>query len=149
MEKHEMNTMKLKKNSWHYKLVKNFSDVRPEAITDFCSYFREVVWSLFGATFLTAIGICVFYVSVVAPLMYLTVGLQHGWFQMPYEVITGLSIDLVALFVVIIGETIHRRRVKENAYYDIHGHFPKRSQGFFSLAWAKFKDKTCHKIEFN
>ena len=144
-----MNTMKLKKNSWHYKLVKNFSDVRPEAITDFCTYFREVVWSLFGATILTVIGIVVFYICAVAPLTYLTVGLQYGWFQMPYEVITGLSIDLVALFVVIIGETIHRSRVKRYAYFDIHGRFPEKSQGFISLAWAKFKDKTCHKIEFN
>lgn len=150
-----MNTMKLKKDSWHYKLIKNIGGHSPEFYTDLCSYFWAVIFTLMWATVLTIIAVSVFYVAVIAPLMYLAVCLQYGWFKVPDEVALGLGIDLALIIVAIASITAHyiyeyreKQRTKDYEYYDIHGRFPEKTQGFLSLAWAKFKHKTCHRIEF-
>ena len=151
-----MNAIKLKKNSWHYKLIKKFGHHKPELYTDFCSYFWAVIFSSIWTTVLITIAVSIFYVSVIAPLMYLVVCLQYGWFQIPQEVALGIGIDLALMIIIIasitgyyINEYKHKQLEKDNEYFNIHGHFPERTQWFLSLAWKKFKDKTCHKIEFN
>lgn len=147
--------IKLKKNSWHYKLIKIIGGHNPEFYTDFCSYFWAVIFTSVYAIVLTIIAVSVFYVAVIAPLMYLAVCLQYGWFSIPLEVAIGLGIDagLTVIAIVTIGgnyiyERREKQRIKDYENFVMHGHLPEKTQGFLSLAWKKFKDKTCHKIEF-
>jgi hypothetical protein len=108
--------MKLKKNSWHYKLNdmvwEDFSYYRPN---DFCSYFWCTVAGICKLTVLLTLS---FIGGVIAVI---------GW-----ELVLGMVAIVIAFLVFM-----YLREKYENS-----------EPGFVGLSWRKFRDKTCHKIEW-
>lgn len=119
--------MKLKKDSWHYKFnmwYHNSWNIK----NDFCGYFWQTIASILITLFIATVSIASIFTII------------SFW---------KLSIPFL-LFVTIISYIVdkydkYRRRKKDEEYFNSKVEKPV---GFFKAAWIKFKDKTCHKIEW-
>ena len=150
-----MNTLKFNKNSWHYQLVRAVKD-EWHISDNFCGYFWDVIIS--GSILLlmlAMITMCLF-VLVVAPLLYLAVGLQYQFFEPPPEVAVGLVLDvgllLIYVWFLVSDWLADRRELKRQKFYDeyVKNNYKKveKKPSFVITAWRTFKDKTCFRIEF-
>jgi hypothetical protein len=131
----------LDSNSWHFKLA-NYGEVRiwDDEPTDICEYTRAV---LKGATSLVALGLFFTFVAVwsgaslynIFELLFLGSEKVYPW--------TGFFIGLciATLIAVVYGAF---KAWRENRRMDV----PEPEPGFVKLAYRKFKDKTCARIEF-
>jgi hypothetical protein len=123
---------------------------------NFCGYFWNVVFSGLIVLYFTAmVAICLF-VLVVAPLLYLVVGLQYQFFEPPKEVAVGLVFDIGLLLVCVVflfsdwlAERKQRKRDRDYEEF-VTNNYKKveKKPSFIATAWRTFKDKTCFRIEF-
>ncbi len=150
-----MNTLKFNKKSWHYQLVRAVKD-EWHISDNFCGYFWDVIIS--GSILLlmlAMITMCLF-ILVVAPLLYLAVGLQYQFFELPKEVAVGLVFDvgllLIYVWFLVSDWLADRRELKRQKFYDeyVKNNYKKveKKPSFVITAWRTFKDKTCFRIEF-
>ena len=150
-----MNTLKFNKNSWHYQLVRVVKD-EWHISDNFCGYFWDVIIS--GSILLlmlAMITMCLF-ILVVAPLLYLAVGLQYQFFEPSKEVAVGLVLDvgllLIYVWFLVSDWLADRRELKRQKFYDeyVKNNYKKveKKPSFVITAWRTFKDKTCFRIEF-
>lgn len=135
-----MKTFELKRDSWHYKAADFGSSFGVPRETDICRYFwlvlRGVLLFTFAATVLVGIG-GVLGFSIANGLM----SLFFGWELLPISVI-GLSI--ISGFFAVIGYVVCYRYFKDKIR-SIENK-PVEESGFVTLAYRKFKDKTCARI---
>lgn len=114
--------MKLKSNSWHVKLNDLMSpdySFSANNYKDFCSYFWKTIWSSIKAVFL---------ILAVAFLLFVSVS---AW-----KVTLGVVGFFIAL-ILVCGAYIHSTKYLE-----------KTEVGFIRASFRKFKDKTCHKLDW-
>lgn len=135
-----MKEFDLKKDSWHYKTAQ-FGETRVCDETDICEYVRAVIKGGALFLFLASVG-----AGIAGSLLY-ALGNLFGFLFLDYEltkfstgvlVVTGtvLGVALVALASVAI-------KVKMNEWSET---VEQKEPGFLRLAYTKFKDKTCFKI---
>jgi hypothetical protein len=104
---------------------------------------------------LAMITMCLF-ILVVAPLLYLAVGLQYQFFEPSKEVAVGLVLDvgllLIYVWFLVSDWLADRRELKRQKFYDeyVKNNYKKveKKPSFVITAWCTFKDKTCFRIEF-
>ena len=150
-----MNTLKFNKNSWHYQLVRAVKD-EWHISDNFCGYFWDVIISGSILLLMLAMTAMCLFILVVAPLLYLAVGLQYQFFELPKEVAVGLVLDagiLVGCIICLISDWLaDRRELKRQKFYDeyVKNNYKKveKKPSFVITAWRTFKDKTCFRIEF-
>lgn len=125
--------------SWHYYLA-NFADKRVYDETDICTYTRAIMKGTFWFSL-----VCVFFLTIA--------GLVLGTFYNIYDMVFNggplqLQTVLVGMFVAfctsvfglhVLKEWYDNRPVKER---------PPREPTFVGLAYNKFKNKTCFRINF-
>lgn len=148
----------LKTKSWHYWLAKKFGNMYRWQADDMtiCEYIRYVLKGLWSLTMLTIV------VTVLSTL-YLYGGYDCGMYLYNHFVIDDseyriaeISLFFILINIVIIlffiGYGIHK--LKEKTEMVIGNYYQNRSashvnnDSFVYLAWKKFKDKTCFKIDF-
>lgn len=117
--------MKLKKNSWHYKLNESFDDYGGDFDVDFCSYFWKTVQRLFLITILI-----ISFLSFIGLLLY-------KWY-----------ISIPAILIILLSSFIGKKVGTYAKHNKIQEHLSNRSVGFFKASWIKFKNKTCHRIHW-
>ncbi len=150
-----MNTLKFNKNSWHYQLVRAVKD-EWHISDNFCGYFWDVIISGSILLLMLAMTAMCLFVLVVAPLLYLAVGLQYQFFEPPKEVAVGLVFDvgllLIYVWFLVSDWLADRRELKRQKFYDeyVKNNYKKveKKPSFVITAWRTFKDKTCFRIEF-
>jgi hypothetical protein len=135
-----MKAYNLSKESWHFRLA-NFGARRiyPEDGSDICEYIRAMV----GGTFLLALSIAgaILGASWVGFSVYNLYEIAIGAGVL--EIYTALLLFLLgalALFisVAVVVDWFHNRPDK-----------PEVEPGFAKLAYRKFKNKTCFRLDFN
>jgi hypothetical protein len=145
-----MLTFDLKKDSWHMWLA-NFGNVRigsymKETGTDICTYTRAV---LIGTAMLAFVSLAVFGFSVW--IMLGLYGIFEYFFagvELPIESATLIGVVLsLTILVSWITTTVKIKEYIQNKRDKAYGK-PPTSPGFLTLAYRKFKDKTCFKINF-
>ena len=97
--------MKLKRNSWHYRLAERGSvDIGHWAAqTTLCDYLSAMFW---GALLTLAVSFMAFMASYLALdfAMWLTVSLKHGWFEIPMGAfLFAMFVSAGAFLAVAIG----------------------------------------------
>lgn len=145
MKQHTLN-----KDSWHFRLA-NFGDRRVWADDeiDICYYIRKVFG---GATAFLALVIFAIIFVVIFGYGYITGAIwlyeciSTGVWVAPNPV-AGLTLGATVVLGLALGWVImldHINRVRLNARHD--GKITEPS--FVSLAYSKFKSKTCFRINF-
>ena len=116
---------KMKTNSWHHKL-NTFADeyFYRHDYRDFCSYFWITMASLFKIATLSMIAFLVSYIF--------SCFIIFQW----KAVLTCVA--FFAICILIFGYA--NQHTKKQPKY--------KEPGFIKLSYRKFRDKTCHKIEW-
>lgn len=142
-----MKTFELSKDSWHYRIVTVYTSCNEWEINrgyvDFCAYLRYLFFGMFWILTIIAIVSLLSFGFVLVPLIYFVSMFELGAHLPPLEISAILSVDftvaLMTMFAVIQSSenpiTLKRFRLD-----------PNREPGFWTLAYRKFKDKTCFKI---
>ncbi len=128
-----MKTYTLKRNSWHYWLA-DFAD-KVDTDTDICTYIRKVFQGVFALLILI--------VACTAVAAFIGTGV---WNILNVLFFTASLNPAGIIFIsVFLGAVL----VGLNEYYKnkrTHGSVEHKEPGFVSLAYRKFKDKTCFRI---
>ena len=135
-----MESLKIKKDSWHYKLAK-FGDSHgyiPYS-SDICSYTKHVIWGLLLG-FMAFVAILAFIYCIGDALAFLAVISVYGiWFEpgWPAQVILILiiTVGLFSLFFVIYP-------IVDNIVNS-----DSNTDKFVPSAYRSFKNKFCIKVE--
>ena len=143
-----MMTFNINQDSWHFRL-QNFGAGEKywgRYDTDICTYTRRVLWGLFRMTLLVA-GIATILYSFSDFLYWIymiIVGPYVGPGMGAFFIVMSLGVILVlcAMAGSVKGYEKLRdiqREKRKNA--------PPREPSFITLAYRKFKDKTCFKLK--
>lgn len=135
--------MKIQQNSWHFKLAKFSGLYMYKGMkTNFCSYFWSVV-----------LGVCklIAYAVGIVVALFLLIGSYYELFMWYFH---GKNMSDGAIMVVIISAgcaislAVAWALVKYLDYrYEHKSEVIEKEPGFMSLAYQKFKHKTCVKVE--
>lgn len=148
-------TFTLNPNSWHF-WVANFTTRRVwiEDGSDICSYTRAFLTGL-GWLALASFGVALGIAFVVVGLWNTVDFLFYG---APLYPTTAMLWALVAVFGVVasgVAYTDYRERKIQEEIEREREEFlrtgikpPEKQPGFIRLAFRKFKDKTCFRLEF-
>lgn len=135
----------LKKDSWHF-WVANFMTkrIRPEwnEGNDICSYtrafFAGLFWLAMAAVFGVG-GVCWVGASLWSIFSYLFLNnTELGFYAQLFLFVVGTLISFIAIIAA---------HVKIREYRDEHP-AKEKPPGFVKLAYRKFKDKTCFRLNF-
>lgn len=136
----------IKRNSWHYKLA-NFGSDRVWAgeKIDFCKYFRCVISGLFvfSITALVLLTAGVWFIDTIVELFkFFMYGTKISEMAIAMLIVLGaVSIGMLfAVFKIKLEDYLYYKRKSTKRYVETE-------PGFFTLAYRKFKDKTCHLLE--
>jgi hypothetical protein len=149
-----MMKQEIKHNSWHMWLanvgVDNYGKLRPGETIDICQYIRLVLFGLIKA--IGATLIIILFVSWVS----FSIGNLIGWLFMDYAiepiaVIVWITFGVLGAITTMSHLIITYDRYQNKRYwakiYKEGGVLPEVKPSFLSLAYRKFKDKTCFKLE--
>jgi len=142
--------------SWHFKLA-NFGTRRIREWrddNDFCSYVRAVFWGFFWFTLAVTGALAI--IGMTGNMVYeliTRVGTElllsdlAKFTLLTYVAITGIGLMLFSMFLLFEKVIPALRTAYVKACY---GSYEKRNgpPSFFTLAYRKFKEKTCFKIKF-
>lgn len=153
MKQHTLNA-----NAWHFRLAnygrKRISDYEVKYGTDFCAYMRAVLQGAgkallvytFSAVIIAWVGYAVYDVAL------LIMNPQHEVF--PTTVFIGFMLAVLAIMLCggLAAEGFRhiRERIRLHAIVRAQkdGKRYQPEPGFLTLAYRKFKDKTCFRIKF-
>jgi hypothetical protein len=139
--------MKIKRKSWHYFLV-NFGNQRVYAgqKTDFCTYFWYVVFGLFHLIGLV-LGIIIFTLLIAGSFYDYYNWLMHNIpmhdVSIAVVIITFIIIASIAIGYCVFKYTDWKDSLKKSDDFEV----VVKEPGFFTLAYRKWKEKTCILVE--
>jgi hypothetical protein len=143
-----MKTIKINRNSWHYHIIKTYTDRRPEWIGSICQYNRNVllgILNIFYIIFFTSLTLVILLSPIFYGILYLIYGMPPGELEGTFVVfgVTG--------YVMIIGFYIAHLLTerKENKLYEMKENGIEIKDSYIGAAWKSFKDKVCVKIEIS
>lgn len=151
-----MKTSLLSKDSWHWHLAHTYGNAKMWDVWDgekyvdiyegnFCKYFWQVVggalWAMVITAILAILGWC-----IVDFFLWSAVWLMYHRIDTPMGAALFIGMLGILVFLCVVGGVAHRAtalrtKMRQKSNYKIH------EPGFFTLAYRKFKDKTCFKIE--
>jgi hypothetical protein len=135
-----MQTITLNKNSWHYRLATKYQDNKYPS-ENFCEYFWAVVKGFFAAVLIYVV-ISILIGGVLDFLIWSFVCLNYGY-------ITPNPFSLVIVFALSwLGIIFLAAYFKDKKQERLRLSEVPVKISFFTLAYGKFKEKTCVKIEF-
>lgn len=150
-----MMEFELDTKSWHFKLA-NFGTRRIREWrddNDFCSYVRAVFWGFFwltlavtGATLLIGLTGNMVYELIVTFGTDLPLGDFAKFMLLTYIAITGIALMLFTTFLLCEKVIPAAGSAYRHVMYGRRK--PDTPPSFFTLAYRKFKEKTCFKIKF-
>lgn len=150
-----MESITLKKNSWHYWLVKHLTQwERLDDQNDFCKYCRYVFGSMILATMLAIIAAAtgILVLAALANDLYLLYsGVFTGHFHALklwgvsdfFSFSSGLTAILLGAFLLFFGIF-----VLYDKYEEYKASNPEPSNSFISNAYRSIKNKICFKVTF-
>lgn len=154
-----MKTETVNVNSWHYRLATTYGPVSKYLLArgegDFCSYLRGVFLGMLFVYLITVLGALMTAGLVGMPLIWLAASvLELGWHLPSAEVAIFLAADVVIAIMVFFGwfhlsgnyaKTVKAVRIAlgKNSEKTV----VEKEPGFIRLAYRKFKEKTCFRLQ--
>lgn len=144
----------ISENSWHFWVV-NFGERRIRASwgdTDICEYTRCFLQGLMCLV-AAAMGISMVVAFVVASIINGIAWMFFGYMLAPWTftfiLILG-SLGFVAILYEIAQFNVRRKEALRQKRYELmeKGEYTPPPPGFLTLAYRKFKDKTCVRLTF-
>lgn len=136
----------LKEKSWHMWLA-NFGGTRIGSYerrcgTDICSYIRAVFWGSMALLALTMA--CLAFATMIGATLYNYYSIIFNGFEEVWGVTVLVTLVLFCLAFITLGVYLQEK------YKEWRWKNPVKSKppGFTKLAYRKFKDKTCFKVNF-
>ena len=140
-----MKTIKINKNSWHYRLIDKYTTEPVWHIDNFCEYFWGVARGIFSVFLIIGCGSIISWIMVGEPIMYAITGFDPVFLDGNDGLQIGLMIWGIILFVFSISFTT----LKYQEYKDAHSKkYVDEPDSFIYTAYKSFKDKVCFKIEY-
>lgn len=151
-----MKTALLSQKSWHWRLAYSYGSAKITEVWDgekyvdmyegnFCKYFWQVVGGAIWALVITVIcGLLSW--CLVDFFLWIAVGVFYHFIDAPFGAFFFTAMLSIIAFLSAIGGVGHiffKIREQRRGKVTIQADKP----GFFRLAYRKFKDKTCFKIE--
>ena len=148
-----MKLLKFKRTSIHYQLALLWCDDYPNNISNnICGYSWQVLLGAIEAIGLILLAAVFLSLTIVLPSVYLVVYLETGiGFNPPSEVIAGLTLDTLIIFIALCGIVSHYYTEYKQSRHNRQklGNQPTiKNDSFIVEIYQKFKNKTCAKIEF-
>ena len=154
-----MKTETVNVNSWHYRLATTYGLVSTYWLArgegDFCSYLRGVFLGMLFVFLITVLGTILTAGLVGMPLIWLAASvLELGWHFPPAEVGVFLLFDGVIAIMAFFGwfhlsgnyaKTVKAVKIALGA--NSEKTVVEKEPGFVSLAYRKFKEKTCFRLQ--
>lgn len=143
----------LKRDSWHFRLANFASEDGNRRVyrdSDICSYTRALMlgafWLVVALWFALLAGI---WVGTTIYNLY-TFAVYGAALTPPAIVLIGLVLILGLSIACFVVNEKHKERKYERQMEILRngGSIPEPKPGFLRLAYRKFKDKTCFKLEF-
>jgi hypothetical protein len=144
----------ISEKSWHYWIV-NFGErrIRPSwGDTDICEYTRCFLQGLMvflaAATAITAIATFVI-ASIINGIAWMFFGYMiEPWTQV--FILTIVSLGFLCCMYYMSLFLKHRKQVKRDRLHELmeKGEYTPPPPSFLTLAYRKFKDKTCVRLTF-
>ena len=142
--------MKINKKSWHYHLVKTYTDGNPSWIGSICEYNRRVLLGIF--TILTATtGLAILFMIMLSPIFYGILYLVYGGAGITLGSNEGAMVFAGICFyiLVIIFYFCHcYYEWKESRIEEYLNGERIHKESYIGAAWRAFKDKVCVSLEF-
>jgi hypothetical protein len=134
-----MKTLKLNKNSWHYKFA-SFYDKDVKYGTDICSYTRTLFFGFLLYSFLFSVA------GFIAGCLLYTIGSWIAYlFGYPLNDIVPAFTIVYGLAFIMIGVCVYLSQLEQRSW--VRDEKPKEP-GFIKLAYRSWKEKFCVKIDF-
>ena len=137
-----MKEFTLKRDSWHYKLV-TFGDKESETKLKYEVDMCEYVWMVIRSFALWA------FFAIVAVL--LAFGVIHSLYDLVQYIFFGkefIEKGTVIFLTFVVGFLVFASIIVFLAWRETLRSDPDYKPGFAILAYRKFKDKTCSRINF-
>lgn len=154
-----MKTETVNVNSWHYRLATTYGPVSEYWLArgagDFCSYLRGVFLGMMLVFLITILGSILTVALIGMPLIWLVASvLELGWHFPPAEVGIFILFDICIAIMAFFGwfhlsgnyaKTV--KAVKIALGTNSEKTVVKKEPGFIRLAYSKFKEKTCFRLQ--
>lgn len=143
-----MNTFKINTNSWHYKF-QDTMETYPNTRTDFCSYWRGLVWAFFKVVFaIVAVTAFLVGVGVVSHVIgYLLLALiYHDFLETTAGFVVSMLIGIVVTAIIAAIPFVwdhYKKRWKETKNIAVQS-----QPSILKTKYRAWKDKVCYKVEF-
>jgi membrane protein YdbS with pleckstrin-like domain len=136
----EMKPFTINRNSWHYKLNKNFFNDHEHWMqsawepshNNFCSYWRATVFRMIFASFLVSLVLVI--VGILSYLAYLE----------PLAALSAVG-TVIAIFAVFIGIVFTAHLLEERKWKKLN---EEPSQSLFAQKYRANKEKICPMVEY-
>lgn len=136
-----MKPFTINKNSWHYRLANEYGGLERWE-DDFCSYSRRVGLGLCAALLLSAVCSLLLY-----PLVDLAIWAYFRMFVDPVDMSTAAEIFCIIAAVLLLALAIGVFGSLREMYVESRPRV-KKEPSFLTLAYRKFKDKTCVRVNY-
>lgn len=141
-----MKEFNLKLNSWH-RWVANFGGKRVGRDTDICSYTRAFLAGLFWLFMASALGCAIVGFFGVVLFNIFDMLFNGAGILPPTVIFFGVSAGLSLIAAFVTAKESYEERQYQQMLADKQAGIV-REPGFWTLAYRKFKDRTCFKISF-
>jgi lipid-A-disaccharide synthase-like uncharacterized protein len=144
----------IKHDSWHMWLANigmdSYCKLKPGETIDICQYIRLVAFGIIKAMF------CTFVTILFVSWVLFSIGNLIGWLFLDYAIDPMAAIVWITFgvlggagiisYVIILYARYEKKRYWA-MFYQEGGIVPEVRPSFISLAYRKFKEKTCFKLE--
>lgn len=141
-----MKEFNLKWNSWH-RWIANFGGDRVGHETDICRYTRAFLTGLFWLFVVGCLGLAVLSFFGIVLLNIWDMIFNDGTILPPTAIFLGVAGALGFLAAFVTAKEVYEQRQWDREVADLAAGIV-REPGFLTLAYRKFKDRTCFKIRF-
>lgn len=142
-----MKTFKLSNKSWHYHIVKTYSSLDEWFLNrgvDFCEYLRALIAGIL-AIILIILGASIVLSILLYPLISIVAQFDIG-FHIPDD-FTIIILITESIALSVFGVVLYAHDKSRNIYKRKRQKVVECDPGFYTLAYRKFKEKTCFKVE--
>lgn len=150
-----MKTETVNAKSWHYRLATTYGNASKYRLevgeANFCSYFWSCVFGMF-LVFSVIIFSSLFSIFLVLmPGVYIASTILELGFHFPADwfVVAGFVFDAILFMFVaacVAQEKGYIAKMAES-YAKLKPNTPPKPPGFMKLAYRKFKEKTCFRLQ--
>lgn len=142
--------MKINKKSWHYHIVKTYTDGSPHWIESICEYNRRVLLGIFNILMIIFVS-SILLICALSPIFYGILYLIYGDAGMTLLsndgsiVFVGILMYIMAILFYFMFLYTQWRDSRIEEY--LNGE-RIRKESYIGAAWKSFKDKVCVRVEF-